>query len=464
MRRLRPLGLAALLAGCTLEPAYHRPPTPTPPVVANSFGDVTEQPALEPWRTFFDDPRLVKVIALGLANNRDLPAAVANVEISRSGWLIQRSQLFPSLDAQLGANIGQIPASLALGPGAKGSVTSHTYSAELAVPAYELDLFGRVRSLSKAALEQYFASKAARDAAQISLVGQLTQAWLTLGADRSLLAVANDTLGEASASWDLTKAKLDHGEAAQSDVDRAESLVAQAKFDVARYSTQVAQDKDALDLVAGTTVPDDLLPNGVDDEIGIMGALPTGVASSVLLERPDVVQAEDALKAANANIGAARAAFFPHITLTGAGGVTSTALSSLFSAGAGTWSFIPALTQPIFDAGRNRAGLSQAKAERDLAQANYEKAIQTAFREVADQLAQRDRIDAEVSAQEELVGADLDAVRLLQAQYARGSASELEVLTAESSLYAAEETLTEARRLKASNLVALYQALGGGLT
>ncbi|HLK26650.1 MAG TPA: efflux transporter outer membrane subunit [Caulobacteraceae bacterium] len=464
MRRAAALALAGALAACTLEPAYHRPPAPVPPTVANSFG-VADQTARPPsWRAFFDDPRLVKVIERGLANNRDLPAAVANVEIARAQWLSQRAQLFPMLNGQAGANLSQIPAAVALGSGAKGSIATNVYTAELAIPSYEVDLFGRVRSLTKSAREQYFANQAARDAAQIGLVGQLAQAWLTIGSDRSLLAVSNDTLGETSRSLELTRAKLQHGEAAQSDVDRAEGLVAQARFDVARYSTLVAQDKDALDLVAGTPIPNELLPDGVDDEVGIMGELPTGVASSALLSRPDVLQAEDQLKAANANIGAARAAFFPNISLTAAGGVTSTALSGLFRAGAGTWSFAPQLVQPIFDAGKNRAGLLQAKAQRDLAQANYEKAVQTAFREVADALAQRDRIDAEVSAAEEQVGADLDAVRLIQAEYARGSASELDVLTAEASLYAAEETLTTTRLLKASNLVSLYQALGGGLS
>jgi multidrug efflux system outer membrane protein len=464
MRRLAPFALAPLLAGCvSLAPAYHRPAPPVPATVANSYGGQAEAPRLEPWRAFFADRRLEQVIDQGLANNRDLPAALANVQIARAAWLGQRAQLFPSLNGQAGASGSRTPASVGGLPGA-GAFTQRTYAAELAVPAYELDLFGRVRSLTKAALEQYLASQAARDAAQISLVGQIGEAWLTVGADRSLLAIAGETLGEADASLALTEAKFDHGEAAESDVDRARSLVAQAKFDVARYSTQVAQDKDALDLLAGTTIADDLLPAGIDDEAQVMGQLPTGVASSALFGRPDVVEAEDRLKAANADIGAARAAFFPSITLTGSGGVASAALAGLFSAGSGAWSYAAQLTQPIFDAGANRAGLIQAKAQRDLAQANYEKSIQTAFREVADALAQRDWIDAELSAQAAQVAADSDAARLIRAQYARGSASELDVLTAEASLYAAEETLTNARLLKATNLVTLYQALGGGLT
>lgn len=465
-RALLLLLLASLLTGCiSLEPTYRRPPAPVPPAIANGYGGAADAaPRVEGWRVFFGDRRLDEVVALGLAHNRDLPAAVANVEVARAGWLTQRSELFPSLTGQAGASASRTPASVLGFPGESGAVTERIYTAEFAAPAYELDLFGRVRNLTKQALQQYFASKSARDAAQISLVGQIAQAWLTVGADRSLLAIAKDTLVEASSSLALTQAKLDHGEAAASDVDRARGLVGQAKSDIARYATQVAQDIDALDLLAGAPVTDDLLPTDIHDEPTIIGELPTAVASSVLLERPDVLEAEDQLKAANANIGAARAAFFPSISLTGSGGLTSTALSSLFSPGSGTWSYAAQLTQPIFDAGKNRAGLIQAKAQRNLAQANYEKAIQTAFREVADALAQRAQIDAELSGQETQVAADADAVRLIQAQYSRGTASELDVLTAEASLYVAQEALTSDRLLKATNMVALYQALGGGLS
>jgi outer membrane protein, multidrug efflux system len=463
--RFTPIALSVLLAGCiSLEPAYHRPNPPVPAQVANSYGATATAPEIQSWRAFFGDPRLAAVIETALANNRDLPAAVANVEIARGAWLSQRSQLFPTVNGQVGATSSSTPASVLLGGAASGSFNETIYAAELAVPSYELDLFGLVRSQTKAALEQYFASKAARDAAQISLVGQIAQAWLTVGADRSLLSVADDTLAQTSASLDLTRAKFDHGEAALRDVDQAKSLVAQAQFGEGRYATQLAQDRDALDLLAGAPITDAELPGGIEDEAKVLGELPTGVAASVLLDRPDVVEAEDQLKATNADIGAARAAFFPHITLTGAGGVTSLALANLFAPGSGTWSFAPQLTQTIFDAGKNRAGLIQAKGQRDLAQANYEKAIQSAFRDVADALAQRARIDGELSAQEGLVAADADAARLIEAEYRRGSASELDVLTSESNLYAAEQTLTTTRLLKATNLVGLYQALGGGLS
>ncbi len=460
------LALPALLAGCvTLEPAYHRPPKPTPAEVANSYGPVSPPAAQEPWRAFFGDPRLASVIAQALGNNRDLRAAVANVEIARASYQSQRAEQFPAVNGQFGASLGQIPASVATGGAAAtgGHVNEHTFAAEAGVSAFELDLFGRVRSLTKAALQQYFASRQARDAAQIAVVGQTAQAWLTLGADRSLLAAARATLAAAAGTLQLTRAKLARDEAAQSDVDQARTLEAQARFDVARCETQIRQDKDALDLLAGGPVAAELLPSNIDDETRVLGALPTGVGSDVLLSRPDVIEAEDQLRAANADIGAARAAFFPQITLTGAGGVTSSALSSLFSAASQTWSFAPQIVQPIFDAGKNRAGLKQAQGQRDLAQANYEKAIQTAFREVADALAQRGQIDEELVAQESLAAAATEAVRLVQAQYERGSASYLDVLVAQRTLYSAQQSLATTRLAKAANLVTLYQALGGGL-
>ncbi len=459
------LALPTLLAGClSLEPAYHRPPAPVPGEVANSAGSAATAATPQPWRAFFGDPRLAQVIAKSLADNRDLRAAVANVAIARATYEQQRANLLPSVDAETGGTFGRVPASVATGGGAAGGhVNEHVFSATIGVSAYELDLFGRVRSLSKAGLEQYFASEEARRAAQIALVGQVAQAWLAVGADRSLLAAAADTLRATTASRELTQAKLDHGEAAQSDVDQARTLEAQARFDVARYATQIRQDRDGLDLLTGTPVGEDLLPGGIDDEAKVLGALPGGVSSAVLLERPDVLQAEDQLKAANADIGAARAAFFPQITLTGSGGVTSTALSSLFSAASQTWTFAPQIVQPIFDAGRNRAGLRLARGQRDLAQANYEKAIQTAFREVADALAQRGQIDEEVAAQQALSDSAADAARLTLAEYQRGAASYLDVLTTQRTLYAAQQSLATTRLLQATNLVALYQALGGGL-
>ncbi len=465
IRKLLPLALAPLLAGCiSLAPTYRRPPPAVPATVANSYGAPEAAPRIQSWRAFFGDPRLQKVVELGLARNRDLPAAVANMQIARAGWFNQRSALFPSLNSQAGVTGTEIPASAFGIPGLKGVITYQIFTAELASTSYQLDLFGRLRNLTREAQQQYFASKAARDAAQISLVGEIAQAWLTVGSDRSLEGISKDTLDETSDSLRLTLAKFDLGEATQSDVDQARGQVGQAKYEVARYETQTAQDRDALDLLVGARVPDELLPSGVDDESRVLGELPTGVASSVLLARPDVVEAEDQLKAANANIGAARAAFFPDITLTGTGGFTSIALANLFAPGSISWNYVAQVSQPIFEAGKNIAGLMQAKAQRHLAEANYEKAVQTAFREVADALAQRATIDSELAALGTQVDSDADAVRLVRAQYVRGTASELDVLTAESNLYAAEETLTSARLLKATNLVALYQALDGGLS
>ncbi|MGH6986271.1 MAG: efflux transporter outer membrane subunit [Caulobacteraceae bacterium] len=458
------ISCAALLAGCiNLAPTYRRPVAPIPAVVANSYG-ATSQPAdLAPgaWRTFFGDPKLEDVIAEALANNRDLRIAMANVTIARANYLSQRSQLFPTISANAGANFSGAPA--ATSRGGTGYVNEHIYSADVGFSGWELDFFGRLRNLSKAAREQYFAAQETQREAQITLVGQVAQAWLTLAADRSSLAVDRRTLAAAQASLRLTSAMYGNGEAALTDVDQAKTLIDQANYAVGHDSVLVRQDEDALGLLVGAPVPETLLPDGIDDEAGVIGALPTGVPSSVLLTRPDVVSAEDQLKAANADIGAARAAFFPQITLTGSGGFISTALSTLFRGASATWSFIPQASLPLFTGGRNRAGLLQAKGERDLAKATYEKTIQTAFRETADALAQKDEIDDELAAQQALVADSADAVRLTTAQYRAGSASYLNVLTAQRTLFSAELSLAATRELASTNLVALYQALGGGL-
>jgi multidrug efflux system outer membrane protein len=435
----------------------------------------TASPA--PWRAFFVDARLEAVIDEALANNRDLRAAVANVAIARAQWRAQHAALFPTLQAQAGATFGRFPAGTSApttggtGTGgggqsfaAGGHFNEHQFTAELGVTAWEVDLFGRIRSLTRAAFEQYLASGEARRAAQITLVAQVATAWLTLGSDRTLLAVARDTLSAGEASLGLTQARFAGGVASALDVDQARQIVEQARFDVARLSTQCAQDENALDLLVGAPAPPSLLPGAVVGQAGVLANLPTGVSSAVLLSRPDVVQAEHQLKGANADIGAARAAFFPTITLTGAGGLTSSALAHLFEGPAATWTFAPQLTAPIFDAGKNRANLALARATRALDQATYEKAIQTAFREVADALAQRGTIASELAAQQALVDAAADDLRLARARYERGADTYLNVLIAQRTLYAAQQTLTTTRLLLTANLVALYQALGGGLS
>jgi multidrug efflux system outer membrane protein len=332
-----------------------------------------------------------------------------------------------------------------------------------AVTAWQLDLFGKLRDMTRAAQEQYFAARQARDEAQLVLVDEIATDYLTLRDDQALLGIARATLASGQASLDLTKHRLDAGVASALDVTQAQTIAEQARFDVARLTTQVAQDRNALELVVGAPVAGADLPGDLDGEVVVLGNLPGAVSSRVLLTRPDVVQAEDALKAANANIGAARASFFPQISLTASGGLTSLALSSLFKGAAATWSFAPALTQPIFEGGANLAGLELAKGQRDLAVAQYEKVIQTAFREVADALAQRGTIEEQVAAQAALSEAARQALTLAQARYQRGADSYLNVLIAQRTYYAAQQTLVTARLAKSLNLVTLYGVLGGGL-
>jgi outer membrane protein, multidrug efflux system len=330
------------------------------------------------------------------------------------------------------------------------------------VSGYELDLFGRVRSLSKSALEQYFSTAEARRASQITLIAEIANDDLALAADTAVLKIAEDTLASASASLDLTRKRFEHGVASQLDVAQATTLVEQARSDVAADTTTVAQDRNALDLVVGSPVPDSLLPGALDDQVPVLSQPPAGLPSDVLLARPDVLEAEHTLKAQNAQIGAARAAFFPTITLTGSGGSSSTDLTNLFKGAYGVWSFAPQISVPIFNGGANIANLDYAKAEQRIAVAQYEKAIQSAFKDVADALARRATIGDQLAAQEAQVAAASDSARLARARYEHGSDTYLNVLIAERTLYGAQQTLIAARLARSTNLVSLYTALGGG--
>ncbi len=471
MRRIVALlAAASLLAGCIdLAPTYRRPAPPVPASFPTglAYAPTADAPIVG-WRAFFADPKLVTVIDAALANNRDLRIAVANIAIARAQYHVQRAALLPTIGANLGATFSQTPAAVASGgavaPGQSASpVTQSLYTANVGVSAYQLDLFGKVRNLSRAAQDQYFASREARDAAQITLVSEVAADYVTLGSDRALLDIARSTLASGGATVDLTQKRLNAGVASGLDLASAQTVVQQARFDVARLTTQVAQDRNALELVVGAPVADDLLPAGLSGEIVVLDRLPGAVRSQVLLARPDVLQAEDTLRGANANIGAARAAFFPSISLTGSGGFASLALGSLFTGPAAAWTFAPAISQTLFDGGARKGNLALAKAQRDLDVAQYEKAIQTAFRETADALAQRGTIDEQVAAQAALVAANRQALDLAQARYDRGADTYLNVLIAQRSYYAAQQTLVVAKLARQVNLVNLYAALGGGL-
>ena len=465
------LAAACALAGCIdLAPRYQRPANPTP-------ASFPAGPAYAPppaadvapvgWQDFFSDPKLKRVIAEALANNRDLRIAVANIEAARAQYHVQRAALFPTITANASATYGQEPVSVVTGgavaPGQSGVYNERLYSLTAGFSAWQLDFFGKIRNLTKAAQEQYFATRQARDEAQLTLVDEVATDYLTLASDRSLLAIAQATLTSSQASLDLTQARLNAGVASGLDVAQAKTTVEQARYDLARLTTQVAQDRNALELVVGAPVADADLPPALDGEVVVMDRLPAAVSSTVLLKRPDVLQAEDVLRGANANIGAARANFFPDISLTANGGLTSLALSSLFKGASATWSFIPSASQTLFDFGANKGNLALAKAQRDLDVAQYEKAIQTAFREVADALAQRGTIDEQVAAQAALTEANHQDFDLATARYQRGADTYLNVLIAQRGYYAAQQTLVTTRLARSLNLVTLYDVLGGGL-
>ena len=341
-------------------------------------------------------------------------------------------------------------------------MTSHQYSATLGVSAYELDLFGRVRNLSAQALEQYLSTEEARRSTQISLVAEVATAYLTWAADLERLALARETLRSQSDTYALTKRRFELGSASALTLRQVQTSVDSARVDVARYTGQVAQDRNALALLLGAPVPAELAPQALGDSLNALPELPAGLPSALMLRRPDLLQAEHQLKAATANIGAARAAFYPRISLTASAGSGSGELSGLFKGGSGSWTFLPQISLPIFDGGANRAGLDNAVAGRDIALAQYEKAIQSAFREVADALAQREALSGQLEAQQSLVEASGEALRLSDARFARGVDSYLDVLDAQRTWYGAQQTLIGTRLSRLTNGVTLYKALGGG--
>ncbi len=454
---------AGLLAGCSLEPAYHRPAPPVPLAFPTgpAYGSPTDvQPAT--WQQVFPDARLRRVIEQALAQSRDLRVAIAQIEASRAKYRVQRAALLPTVDASGAASTGRsytgFPPSLG-GAYANGT----TYSPSVGVTSYELDLFGRVHSLAKAALQTYLATQEARRSTQISLIAEVATDWLTYASDSSLLATSRATVLSAQANRDLALRRLGSGIDSQLDVDLAQTTVEQANDDVARLITQVAQDKNALDLAVGATVAPENMPSGMDDPGTSLGDVAASLDSRILLQRPDVVESEHTLRSANASIGAARAAFFPTISLTGSGGLESASIRGLFAGGAGVWNFAPTISLPIFDGGANKANLAYARAEDKIDIAQYEQAIQTAFREVADALAQRGTIAERMRAQQAQVAAAARSLKLAEALYARGTDSYLDVLTAQRTLYSAQQSLISVELIKADNIVTLYKVLGGSL-
>jgi multidrug efflux system outer membrane protein len=446
---------------CTLEPRYRAPALPVPdqwPTLATEEPRVNVAASDIGWRNFFLDTRLQQLLGVALANNRDLRVAVLNIEQARAQYRIQRAALLPSIDAPGSFTREKLPASLTYNI----PTPILSYFDVGVATSYELDLFGRVRSLTHASLEKYLAQEQARRSAQLSLIAEVANAYLTLASDRELERLAQQTLRSQEDS--LARQQLRHQTGTVSGLDLAQSktTVEQARADHARFEGNVAQDIDTLTLLVGTSIDPALLPEQFDSKTLGLDPLPAGLPSTVLLRRPDVLEAERMLRAANANIGAARAAFFPQITLTANLGSASPQLSNLFTGGTGTWAFQPLISLPIFHGGALMGGLDVASVREKIALAQYEKAIQSGFREVADALALTTTLNRQRDAQQSLVEATNRAYKLSQRRYKVGRDSYLEVLDSQRSDYTAQQGLITARLAEESNRVTLYKALGGG--
>jgi multidrug efflux system outer membrane protein len=444
---------ALVLTGCSFIPIYERPAAPVPAQFPGQPTNAVSAEAEVPWQQFVADARLRELITLSLANNRDLRLATLNMEQVRAQYQIRRADQFPTLN---------LAASGSRQPTSSGG-TSSSYSVGLALSSWEIDFFGRIASLKEVALAQYLASEEARRAVQTSLVATVASTWLSLQANEDLLALTQRTLKTRDDSLRLTRLRFDNGATSALDLRLAESLTAAAQAALAQQQRLRALDRNALTLLVGQTVPEALLATvPIASEQPLFGAVPAGLPSDLLTRRADIRQAEQQLIAANASIGAARAAFFPRISLTAGLGSASSELSGLFKGGSWGFSLAPQALLPIFDAGRNQAGLASAQAGRDIAVAQYERAIQIAFREVADALAGRATLGDELRALQAQATAEADRFRLSDLRYRNGVASFLDVLDAQRSLFAVQQSLALSQLALQQNQVALYRALGGG--
>ena len=461
MKRLTPLVLALVLTGCVnLAPKYERPAAPVAGAFPTVEGTVSsgnavanEAPANIAWQHFFTDPRLQQLISLALANNRDLRVSVLNIEQARAAYQIQRSAQLPTVSAV--ANENRVTT------GGKDNAVTTTYQAGFAMSAFEIDLFGRVRNLSQAALSQFLATEEARKTVQISLIAQVANTYLTFLADEELLSLTQQTLRTREESLRLTRLRFDNGVSSKLDLQQAVSLVEQARTTLAQAQRQRAQDLNLLTLLVGQPIPDNL-PAGATLATTNLPDLPAGLPSDLLASRPDIRAAEQQLIAANANIGAARANYFPRISLTATAGSASNALSGLFKSGSFGWTFAPQAVLPLFDYGARRAGVESATAGRDIAVAQYERSIQTAFREVADALAGQATYSEQLRAQQAVAAAETDRFNLSDLRYRSGTASYLDLLDAQRSLFTAQQQAIQANLLRLQNQVTLYRVLGGG--
>jgi multidrug efflux system outer membrane protein len=459
----------------SMEPKLGAPDPAVPPSWPVGDAYLVRSEAALPavtYRDIFGDPRLQALIAQALVNNRDLMIAAANIDAARAQYVIQRAQQFPQLDANAGvtltgnrsngsSNNGSSNNGSGSGSGSSSKGVTANFTAGLSVPSFELDLFGRLRSLTHAQLEQYLATEAGARATRLTLVANVANAWLDYASDTSLLLIAEQTASAAQKSVRLTRLRLEGGIAPRTDLSQAEQILDQAEADLAQQKTAVAQDVNALGLLVGTQVDANLLPASIDEAGATVGELPAGISSDVLLRRPDVVQAEYQLRAANADIGAARAALFPRISLTGLLGFASSALTSLFTGGAFGGQASANAAYTIFQAGAGHANVRLTEAQRNAALATYQRTIQTAFREVSDALARRGTMDQQLAATQQRQAAAADVAMLEEARYREGIDSYLNFLDAQRSYYAVQQVLVQTKLTAAQNRVALYSSLGG---
>lgn len=453
MFRLSVLFIAFLSVGCvSLDPNYQRPDAPVPASLPGTQGQATA--VIGNWQQVVKDPRLNKVVSMALNSNRDVQKAIADIDAARAQFGETRASLFPTVNAELTGSRGRTTTTTGV---------NTTAQADGAVSSFEPDLFGRNQSLSRAARETWLASEYTAQNTRLTMVAELSTAWVTLAADNSNLALAQQTMTSAADSLKIVQRQQQIGTAAATDVSSAMSVYQQARASVASYQTLVMQDKNAINLLAGQTVADSLLP-GTLESLGdnTITLVPAGVASSVLLKRPDIQEAEHNLLSANANIGAARANFFPTISLTASAGVGSDSLSSLFSHGMSVWSFAPSISLPLFSGGSNMAKLRYAEAEKKGLIATYEKTIQSAFKDVADALARRQTLGEQLDAQRQYVAAEQQTFDVAMKRYQAGVGDYLTALTAQRTLWSAQQTLIELQQTELDNRITLWQSLGGG--
>jgi len=471
----------AVLSACTMEPHYSRPAAPVPANWnGNAAGKADKSSVADiGWREFFPDPMLQRLIELALANNRDLRVAVLNVQAAQAQYRIQRADLFPTVSATGLEQIQHYPAGVSAGSSAGGSssgavgggastapthgYTIRYYEVGVGFTSYEIDLFGKIRSLKHEALEKYFQTEETRRSSQLTLVAEVASAYLAILADESILKVTRETLDSQTASYNLIKRSLDAGTSTELALKQAATTVDTARANLAAYTRQEAQDRNALMLLIGVPIPEDMsFATDINAE-NLSADVPVGIPSDVLTQRPDVLAAEHQLVAANADIGAARAAFFPSILLTAQAGTASTQLSGLFKTGSGAWTFSPQINLPIFTGGRNVANLDLSKIEKNVYIAQYEKTLQSAFREVDDALAARNTLDEQLTAQRALLDDSSASYRLAEMRFRNGVDSFLPVLDAQRALYSAQQAVVSLELLRLQNMATLYKALGGGM-